>query len=83
MFCIGSVVWLLYEKIQIFVERPTTASLKMIDSKDMPIAFTLCKVFYNRKFDGKFNDHNLTNVENILKVYDNKEFHIRQERFDF
>ena len=71
LFCIGSVVWLLHEKIQIFVQRPTTAALEIIDSKYIPISFTLCKVFYNRKFDGKFIGHTLTNIENISVVYNN------------
>ena len=76
ILCIGFVVWLLYEKIQIFLQSPTTASLEMITSKDMPISFTLCKIFYHGKFNGKFNSHTLENIENVSIVYDNKEFEI-------
>ena len=71
LLCVGSVVWLLYEKIQIFVQKPTTASLETIDSKDIPISFTLCKIIYNAKFDGKFNDHTLTDMKNISIVHNN------------
>ena len=80
MFCIGSVIWLLYEKIQIFVQRPTTASLEMIDSKDIPISFTLCKFIYGSRFNGMFSSHNLTNTENISLAYDSKQFDILQKK---
>ena len=79
LFCIGSVVWLLHEKIQIFVQRPTTAALEIIISKYIPISFTLCKVFYNRKFDGKFIGHTLTDIENISVVYNNKQLELLDE----
>ena len=74
MLSVGSVVWLLYEKIQIFVERPTTAIVEIIDSKDIPISFTLCKVIYGSRFDGNFSRHTITNMKNVSIVYDNKEF---------
>ena len=86
MLCICSVAWLLTEKIQIFVERPTTASLEMIDSKNIPVSFTLCEFLYNSKFDGKFNDHTLTNIENISVVYNNTKLELLDEsdlEFDF
>ena len=77
ILCTGSVVWLSYEKIQIFIQRPTTASLEMIDSKDIPISFTLCKFMYGSsgsRFDGNFSRHTITNMKNVSIVYDNKEF---------
>ena len=74
LLCVGSVVWLLNEKIQIFVQKPTTATLEMIDSKDIPISFTLCKVMYGSKFDGNISRHTLTSIENVSIVYDNKAF---------
>ncbi len=86
LLCVGSVVWLLYEKIQIFVQKPTTASLQTIDSKDITISFTLCKIIYHSKFDGKFNDHNLTDLKNISIVHNNTNFEILDKRgqvFDF
>ena len=80
ILCIGSVVWLSYEKVKIFVQRPTTASLEMIDSKDIPISFTLCKFIYGSRFDGMFSSHNLTNTENISLAYDSKQFDILQKK---
>ena len=79
ILCIISVVWLLYEKIQIFVQKPTMATLEMIESKDIPISFTLCKTFYNKEFDGNFNGHTLSNIENISVVYNNTKSDILDE----
>ena len=73
LFCIGSVVWLLYEKIQIFVQNPTTSTLEMIDSKDIPISFTLCKMIYSSRYDGSFSRHTLTSIKNVSIVYNNTE----------
>ena len=74
LLCIGSVVWLLYGKIQIFVQNPTTATLEMIDSKDTPISFTLCKMIYGSRFDGSFSRHTLKSIKNVSIVFENKEF---------
>ena len=80
LFCIGSVVCLLYEKIQIFVKKPTTVSLELTDSKDIPISFTLCKFIYGIKFDGMFTDHTISRIKNITVVYKNTKLELLDKK---
>ena len=52
-----------------YVLEPTTASME-INDKNIPISFTLCKIFYD-KFDGKFSDHTHTSLK-YFSIFYNK-----------
>ena len=74
--CISAVAWQLYQKIEIFLQQPTTASLKLVESKDLPVSFTLCKFINGLEFDGNFNKHTESSLKNITIVHNNTEIEI-------
>ena len=67
--CISVVSWQLYDKIQIFVQKPTTANVKLVESKDLPVSFTLCKLINKLEFDGNFHKHTESSLKNITILY--------------
>ena len=84
--CFGAVLLQLYEKIEIFNKMPTTASLNLVGSKDIPIVLTLCKTIHNRTFDGNFSSHSNPSLKNILLVFNKTETEIMNGngiKFDF
>ena len=65
---------------------PTTASLSLVGSKDVPIVFTLCKTIYSGTFDGNFSRHSNPSLKNILLVFNKTETEIMNGngiKFDF
>ncbi len=80
--CVSVIAWQVYEKIEIFLKKPTTASIGFVESKDLPISFTLCKNIIQLEFDGNFTGHKYPHLKDIeiisnlseLQMMDNKSF---------
>ena len=65
---------------------PTTASLDLVGSKEIPIVFTLCKTIYSGTFDGNFSSHSNPSMKNIVLFFNKTETEImdgNEMKFDF
>ena len=62
---IGLVIWQLKIDIEIITSSPTTASKKLVETNQLPIAFTFCKMFYLKSFDGNFSSQTHSSLKNI------------------
>ncbi len=74
------VAWQVYEKIEIFLKKPTTASIGFVESKDLPISFTLCKHIRELKFDGNFASHKYPHWMDIRLIYNLSELQIMDNK---
>ena len=63
--CTGLVIWQLWSYVEIITSSPTTASKKLVETKQLPLAFTFCKMFYEKSFDGNFTSQTHTTLKNI------------------
>lgn len=53
--CCGLVIWQLWGYKDIINSNPTTMSQKLVETNHLPLAFTFCKMFYDKSFDGNFS----------------------------
>ena len=74
------VAWQVNEKIEIFLKKPTTASIGFVESKDIPISFTLCKNIIELKFDGNFTSHKYPHWMDIRLIYNLSELQIMDNK---
>ena len=63
--CIGLVIFQLWSYVVIITSKPTTASKKFVETNQLPLAFTFCKMIYNQHFDGNFTSQTHTSLKNI------------------
>lgn len=63
--CIGLLIWQLWSYVKIITSSPTTASKKLVETNQLPLAFTFCKMFYEKSFDGNFTSQTHTTLKNI------------------
>ena len=62
---IGLVIWQLWSYVGIITSSPTTAAKKLVESNQVPLAFTFCKMFYGQHFDGNFSSQTHSSLKNI------------------
>lgn len=71
--CLGMVVLQLYNGVNIFISKPTTASLELVNSNSFPLSFTFCKIF-RTKFNGNFSTQTHASLKNISIQHKNSGF---------
>ena len=67
--CIGTLTWQNRNYGILIISNPTTAPVKIMNSNEIPLAFSLCKIFYSKEFNGNFSAHTHTSVNNISVLH--------------
>ena len=69
LVCLSCVIWQLYNSFNIFIMKPTTASIALVNSREYPISLTFCKVVYNwDNFDGIFSRNTVSTLKQVFYV---------------
>ena len=74
------VMWQIYNCVHIFLAQPTTAAMKLVNSQNTPLAFTLCKIFYGSKFNGNFSYQMHKSVKSILVYLKESKIELIEEK---
>ena len=67
--CIGILTWQLRNYCILMMSNPTTAPVKIMNSNEIPLAFSFCKYIYDMEFDGNFSAHSHTSINNISVLH--------------
>ena len=72
--CLSCVIWQLCNSLNIFIMKPTTAAIELVNSREYPISLTFCKMIHNlHNFDGNFSRYTVGNVKSVsYETGDNK-----------
>ena len=63
ILCYSFVLYQLHNCIVTYQEQPTSASIEVVSSADLPLAFTFCQIYYNLdRFDGNFDSQLMKNL---------------------
>ncbi len=69
LVCFGCVIWQLNNSLNIFIMKPTTASIELVNSREYPISLTFCKIVFNiHYFDGNFSRHTVGSLKSLFYV---------------
>ena len=57
----------IYNCIHIFIAQPTTATMELVNSQNIPLGFTFCRTMYgNKRFNGNFSSQMHKSIKSIL-----------------
>ena len=79
IICFGMVMWQIYNCVHIFLAQPTTAAVELVNSQNIPLALTLCKLMYRSKFDGNYSSQIHKSIKSILVHFKESEIELLEE----